>query len=229
MHQNPTSSTSGLLRSVDDLRGPDGWLEALLNMGRPDAPYAAMVCHPHPLFGGTMHNKVVYHAMKAFQAYGLPVLRFNFRGAGLSEGTHDNGRGEVGDVRAALDWLDQEYHLPLLFAGFSFGSNVGMRACCGDARVKGLVALGLPVQAGGREYHYSFLSSCAGPKLFISGNNDEFGPQAAVEAVVAGAAPPAALVMVPGADHFFAGKLEQMQQALTAWLEANFLPPEMAK
>jgi uncharacterized protein len=226
MHPNPTS---GLLRSVDDLRGPDGRLEALLNMGRPDAPYAAMVCHPHPLFGGTMHNKVVYHAMKAFQAYGLPVLRFNFRGAGLSEGTHDNGRGEVGDVRAALDWLEQEYPLPLLFAGFSFGSNVGMRACCGDARVKGLVALGLPVQAGGREYHYTFLSGCTQPKLFISGNNDEFGPQAAVEAVVASAAPPATLVMVPGADHFFAGKLEQMQQALTAWLEANFLPPEMAK
>ena len=112
----------------------------------------------------------------------------------------------------------------LLFAGFSFGSNVGMRACCGDVRVKGLVALGLPVQAGGRDYHYSFLSGCAQPKLFISGNNDEFGSQAAVEAVVAGAAPPAALVMVPGADHFFAGKLEQMQQALTGWLEANFLP-----
>jgi len=229
MHQNPTSSSSGLLRSIDDLRGPDGRLEALLNMGRPDAPYAAMVCHPHPLFGGTMHNKVVYHAMKVFQGYGLPVLRFNFRGAGLSEGTHDNGRGEVGDVRAALDWLEQEYQLPLLFAGFSFGSNVGMRACCGDERVKGLVALGLPVQAGGRDYHYNFLATCSQPKLFISGTADEFGPQAAVEAVVAGAAPPAALVMVPGADHFFAGKLEQMQQALTAWLEANFLPPEMAK
>jgi uncharacterized protein len=229
MHQNPTSSSSGLLRSIDDLRGPDGRLEALLNMGRPDAPYAAMVCHPHPLFGGTMHNKVVYHAMKAFQAYGLPVLRFNFRGAGLSEGTHDNGRGEVGDVRAALDWLEQEYQLPLLFAGFSFGSNVGMRACCGDKRVKGMAALGLPVQAGGRDYHYNFLATCSQPKLFISGTADEFGPQAAVEAVVAGAAPPAALVMIPGADHFFAGKLEQMQQALTAWLEANFLPPEMAK
>jgi alpha/beta superfamily hydrolase len=229
MHQNPTSSSSGLLRSVDDLRGPDGRLEALLNMGRPDAPYAAIVCHPHPLFGGTMHNKVVYHAMKAFQAYGLPVLRFNFRGAGLSEGAHDNGRGEVGDVRAALDWLEQEYHLPVLFSGFSFGSNVGMRACCGDERVKGMVALGLPVQAGGRDYHYSFLSTCSRPKLFISGTADEFGPQAAVEAVVASAAPPATLVMVPGADHFFAGKLEQMQRALTAWLEANFLPPEMAK
>jgi alpha/beta superfamily hydrolase len=229
MPPNPTSSGSGLLRSVDDLRGPDGRLEALLNGGRPDAPYAALVCHPHPLFGGTMHNKVVYHAMKAFQAYGLPVLRFNFRGAGLSEGTHDNGHGEVGDVRAALDWLEQEYPLPVLFAGFSFGSNVGLRACCGDERVKGMVALGLPVQAAGRDYHYSFLSAYAGPKLFISGNNDEFGPQAAVEAVVAGAAPAATLVMIPGADHFFAGKLEQMQQALTAWLEANFLSPELAK
>jgi uncharacterized protein len=229
MHQNSTSSSSGLLRSLDDLRGPAGRLEALLNMGRSDAPYAAMVCHPHPLFGGTMHNKVVYHAMKAFQAYGLPVLRFNFRGAGLSEGTHDNGRGEVGDVLAALDWLEQEYQLPLLFAGFSFGSNVGMRACCGDERVKGMAALGLPVQAGGRDYHYNFLATCSQPKLFISGTADEFGPQAAVEAVVEGAAPPATLVMVPGADHFFAGKLEQMQQALTAWLEANFLHPEMAK
>jgi alpha/beta superfamily hydrolase len=222
-------ASSARLRSVEDLRGPAGRIEALLNTGQDDAPYAALVCHPHPLFGGTMHNKVVYHAMKAFQSFGFPVLRFNFRGAGLSEGTHDHGHGEVGDLRAALDWLQREYRLPLLFAGFSFGSSVGFRACCGDERVKGMVALGLPVQAGGRDYHYSFLSSCARPKLFISGDADEFGPQAALEAVVAGAAPPATLVMVPGADHFFAGKLEQMQQALTAWLETNFLPTEMAK
>ncbi len=87
---------SSLLRSIDDLRGPAGRIEALLNEGEDDAPYAALVCHPHPLFGGTMHNKVVYHAMKTFQGYGLPVLRFNFRGAGLSEGTHDNGHGESG-------------------------------------------------------------------------------------------------------------------------------------
>ena len=167
----PHHVRSGLLRSVDDLRGPAGRIEALLNLGRPDAPYAALVCHPHPLFGGTMHNKVVYHAMKAFQAYGLPVLRFNFRGAGLSEGAHDHGRGEVTDVRAALDWLQQEYQLPLLFAGFSFGSSVGLRACCGDERVKGIAALGLPVKAGGREYHYSFLSGCKQPKLFISGDS----------------------------------------------------------
>jgi uncharacterized protein len=229
MNQNSATSGSGLLRNVDNLRGPAGRIEALLNMGRPDAPYAALVCHPHPLFGGTMHNKVVYHAMKAFQSYGLPVLRINFRGAGLSEGTHDHGRGEVSDVRAALGWLQQEYPVPLLFAGFSFGSSVGLRACCGDERVKGIAALGLPVKAGGREYHYSFLSGCKQPKLFISGDNDEYGPRAAVEAAVAGAAPPAALVMVPGADHFFTGKLDQVQQALSTWLEQHFPLPETAK
>src|ERR1700678_836180 len=193
MHQDPTTPSSGLLRSVDDLRGPAGRLEALLNGGRPDAPYAALVCHPHPLFGGTMHNKVVYHAMKAFQACGLPVLRFNFRGAGLSEGTHDHGRGEVTDVRAALDWLQREYQLPLLFAGFSFGSSVGLRACCGDERVKGIAALGLPVRAAGREYHYRFLAGCRQPQLFISGAADEYGPREEIEVVVAAAASPAQL------------------------------------
>jgi alpha/beta superfamily hydrolase len=170
------------------------------------------------MFGGTMHNKVVYHAMKAFQAHGLPVLRFNFRGAGLSEGEHDRGHGEQDDVKAALDWLQREYGLPLLFAGFSFGSSVGLRACCGDERVKGMAALGLPVHAGGRAYHYSFLASCTQPKIFISGANDEFGPQAEVEAAVAAAAPPAELIFIPEADHFFAGKLEQMQQPLIAWV-----------
>jgi uncharacterized protein len=211
------------IRSVEDLRGPAGRLEAVLNDGRSDAPYAALVCHPHPVYGGTMHNKVVYHAMKAFQAHGLPVLRFNFRGAGLSEGEHDHGNGEKDDVKAALNWLEREYGLPLLFAGFSFGSSVGLRACCGDERVKGMAALGLPVQAGGRAYHYSFLAQCTQPKIFISGTNDEFGPQAAVEAAVASAAPPAELIFIPGADHFFAGKLEQMQQPLIAWV-SQFAP-----
>jgi alpha/beta superfamily hydrolase len=214
---------SSLLRSVDNLRGPAGRLEALLNLGRQDAPYAAVVCHPHPVFGGTMHNKVVYHAMKTFQSYGLPVLRFNFRGAGLSEGTHDNGHGERDDLRAALDWVQQEYGRPILFAGFSFGSSVGLRVCCGDPRVTGMAALGLPVNAGGREYHYTFLAACSQPKLFISGTEDQYGPRTAIEAVVASAALPAKLVLIEGADHFFAGKLEQMQLALRAWLEEYFL------
>jgi uncharacterized protein len=224
MNPNSTPAGSSLLRSVEDLRGPAGHIEALLNEGAQDAPYACLVCHPHPLFGGTMHNKVVYHAMKTFQGHGLPVLRFNFRGAGLSEGVHDNGRGETDDVRAALDWLEREYHRPILFAGFSFGSSVGLRTCCGDQRVAGMAALGLPVSAGGREYHYHFLAGCKQPKIFISGTADQYGPKTAVEAVVASAAPPAKLVWVPGADHFFAGKLEQMQLELNAWVETHFLP-----
>jgi alpha/beta superfamily hydrolase len=169
-----------------------------------------------------MHNKVVYHAMKTLQGFGLPVLRFNFRGAGLSAGTHDNGHGEKDDLRAALDWMQQEYGRPLLFAGFSFGSSVGLRVCCGDPRVAGMAALGLPVSAGGREYHYTFLAGCTQPKLFISGTQDQYGPRQAIEAVVASAAPPARLVQVEGADHFFVGKLEQMQQALRTWIEDQF-------
>ena len=117
------------------LDGPAGQLEALLNSGAADAKYAAVVCHPHPVYGGTLHNKVVFHAMKALNNLGMPVLRFNFRGAGLSHGEHDQGAGEIDDVRTALDWLDREFHLPIVFAGFSFGAAVGLRAAVPDARV----------------------------------------------------------------------------------------------
>ena len=210
------------MKTIENLRGPEGRLEALLNTGSPDAPYAALVCHPHPLGGGTMHNKVVYHAMKTFQGFGLSVLRFNFRGTGLSEGEHDHGRGEQDDVRAALDWLDSEFHLPILFAGFSFGSYVGMSVCCADSRVKGLVALGLPVHAEGRDYRYEFLSGCGKPKLFISGTRDQYGPQAKVEEVKASAASPKEIVWIEGADHFFAGKLDHVQHAIREWCVAQF-------
>jgi alpha/beta superfamily hydrolase len=218
------------LKTIDDLRGPAGRLEAILNTGTDDALYAAVVAHPHPLGGGTMHNKVVYHAAKAFSSFGLPVLRFNFRGTGLSEGVHDDGRGEVSDVRAALDWMDARYGLPLLFAGFSFGSNVGLRACCGDARVRGLVGLGLPVRAEGRDYSYRFLPGCGSvPKLFISGDHDEFSPRGALEAELVAASEPKQIVWVAGADHFFAGtadspssKLEVMNAAMRSWIAKEF-------
>lgn len=216
------SGKSASIRTVDTLRSPAGKLEALLNAGRADAPYAALVCHPHPLGGGTMHNKVVYHTAKAFQAVGLPVLRFNFRGTGLSEGQHDHGRGEQDDVRAALDWLENEFHKPILFAGFSFGSFVGLRVCCGDARVRGLIGLGLPVHAEGRDYHYDFLAHCTQPKLFISGTRDQYGPREKLQSVIDIAAQPAEMVWIQEADHFFAGKLDDVRRAILAWLHTHF-------
>src|SRR6202045_3411974 len=129
------------------LTGPAGRLEALLNACSPSATHAAVVCHPQPLFGGTLHNKVVFHTMKALNSFGFPVLRFNFRGTGLSQGEHDEGRGEVDDVGTALAWLDAEFHLPLVFAGFSFGAAVGLRAACSDTRVSALIGVGVPAIA----------------------------------------------------------------------------------
>jgi alpha/beta superfamily hydrolase len=224
------------VQTVEDLYGPAGRLEAILNTGRVDesgglmSPYVALVAHPHPLGGGTMHNKVVYHAAKAFSSFGMPVLRFNFRGTGLSEGVHDEGRGEVEDVGAALEWLVERYALPVLFAGFSFGSHVGLRACCGDLRVRGVVGLGLPVRAEGRDYTYEFLKHCgAVPKLFVSGDSDEFSPQGVLEAVLVGSPEPKKIVWVQGADLFFAGtaqspesKLGVMSGEIRSWVRDEF-------
>lgn len=215
--------------SVDDLGSSAGRLEALLNTGHEGAPFAVLLCHPHPKGGGTMHNKVVYHAMKSFSSFGLPTLRFNFRSVGLSEGIFDDGQGEQDDVRAALQWLDAKFNLPILVAGFSFGSYVGLRAGCGDPSVKGLIALGLPAHAEGRDYTYGFLSGCTQPKLFISGDHDGFGPRPHMEAVFASAPEPKRLVWIEGAEHFFQGipesptpKLHQMQQEIARWLHDQF-------
>jgi alpha/beta superfamily hydrolase len=203
--------------------GPSGRLEALLNVGEGDAAYAALVCHPHPLHGGTMHNKVVYHEMKALSSFGFPILRFNFRGTGLSEGTHDEGRGERDDVRAALDWIEREYpKLPIIFAGFSFGAATGLKAACPDARVVGVISLGTPVAVLDRAYQYKFLATCTKPKLFVSGTNDRYGPVDALNNIVNTAADPKELVLVEGADHFFEGQLPKVRDAITSWVSRHF-------
>jgi hypothetical protein len=211
------------LRSVD-LAGPAGRLEALVNEGAPDAPYAALICHPHPRAGGNLHNKVVYHAMKAMNepewGLGWPVLRFNFRGTERSQGTHD-GRAESDDVLAALAWLENEYKRPLVVAGFSFGAAMALKACCGplDTDVRALCALGLPTQADGHHYRYPFLHTSTLPKLFLSGDTDEFASPEQLAQVAASAADPKRLVLLPGADHFFSGQLAAMQQVLAGWLK----------
>lgn len=231
-HPRPERSTAGPLRSLE-LPGPCGRLEAVVNEGSPDARFAGLVCHPHPLFGGNLHNRVVYHAMKAMNdpAWGLgwPVLRFNFRGIRMSQGVH-HGQAESADVAAAMGWLASAYRLPLVLAGFSFGAAMAVKAL-GEAgagaglsgargeRVRALVALGLPTDADGRKYEYPALAECPVPKLFLSGDRDEFAPAAELAEVAASAAEPKHLLLVPGGDHFFTGQLEKMQEALSGWLK----------
>ena len=215
---------TGTIRSLF-LDGPVGRLEALLNTGSENATYAAGVCHPHPLFGGTLHNKVVFHTMKALNSFGFPVLRFNFRGTGLSQGEHDKGIGEVEDVRAALNWLDSEFHLPIVFAGFSFGSAVGLRAACTDSRVKAVIGVGTPVVPVAedteepRVYTFDFLNDCRKPKLFVSGARDQFGPRAKLQTLVDSLPEPKKLAIIEGADHFFEGRLRELRAAIESWVK----------
>ena len=223
------SATTSRVRQVEDLFGPAGRLEALLNTGDRGAPFSALICHPYPPAGGTMHTKVVYHTMKVLSHLGVPVLRFNFRGVGLSAGSFDQGSGEQEDVRAALNWLYRSYHLPLLVAGFSFGAYVALRASCADQRVIARIALGLPVRAADRDYTYDFLDSCPDPLLFVSGNNDEFSPPQILKTIV-GTQAKRKMVTIPEADHFFQGthtspqaKLLSMQQAILTWLRDQHL------
>jgi len=199
------------------LEGPAGGLEAILwtPTGGARPPLAAVVCHPHPLFGGTLHNKVVYQTAKALDALVIPVLRFNFRGAGLSAGVHDRGGGEQGDVRSALNFLSSAFPgVPLLLAGFSFGAWVSLRVGCEDPRVSRLIGLGIPVNST----DFSFLRQCNKPKLFVHGSKDEHGAIEKVEALIPTLPGSNQLVVIEGVDHFFAGKLDQLGSAINTWL-----------
>lgn len=199
--------------------GPAGRLEALLNAGSAAPTHAALVCHPHPLYGGTLHNKVVFHTMKALNSFGYPVLRFNFRGAGLSQGEHDNGIGEVHDVQASLNWLDREFHLPMILAGFSFGAAVGLQVACSDPRVQAAIGLGIPVvPADERSYSFDFLAGCAKRKLFVSGARDQFSPRNKLQEVINSVPDPKKLVFIEGADHFFEGRLRELRETIETWI-----------
>lgn len=214
---------AGAIRSLF-LEGPAGQLEAILNLGAENATHAALICHPHPVYGGTLHNKVVFHAMKVLNGRGFPALRFNFRGAGLSHGEHDYGQGEMADVHAALDWLDREFGLPIVFAGFSFGAAVGLQAACSDDRVVAAIGLGVPVlPVEERTYDLSCLKSYAKPKLFVSGSRDQFGPRAKLQALVDSLPEPKRLVIIESADHFFEGRLREMREAVEGWLRETAL------
>jgi uncharacterized protein len=208
------------------VNGPAGRLESILwsptRAGEPEM--AAVFCHPHPLFGGTLHNKVIYQAAKSLDALGIPVLRFNFRGAGLSAGEHDEGQGERGDVQAAIDFLAQEFpSASLLVGGFSFGCWVGLRVGCADPRVRELIGLGVPVNNS----DFSYLETCRKPKLIVQGVNDEHGAVEILEPILARTPGDTRVSFVRGADHFFTGLLDEVDQAIITWLTERH--PELKK
>jgi alpha/beta superfamily hydrolase len=198
-----------------DIAGPAGRLEALLMNTEGPATAAAILCHAHPLHGGIMHFKVLFRAAKALQAHGAAVLRFNFRGVGTSEGTHDDGRGEQGDAAAAVDEMARRFPgLPIILGGFSFGSSIAVRVGCGEPRVRALLVMGFPAAM---LKDTSFLAACRQPRLFVQGENDEYADGARIGALVSALPEPRTLVVVPQADHFFTGHLDEVQAAVDSW------------
>ena len=196
------------------ISAPHGELEALYRPTNPQAARVALVLHPHPQFGGTMHNKVVVRAARALQEAGFETLRFNFRGVGYSSGVYDEGRGETEDARTALDYLltQQPHAREVLIAGFSFGSAVGMRLGCADQRVQRLIAIGAPA----RLHDIALLSFCAKPMLFVHGELDEVAPLAPLRELLAQLPPdsPHQLVTIAGAGHFFDDQLPELMRVI---------------
>jgi alpha/beta superfamily hydrolase len=194
------------------LDGPAGHLEALLEAPEDREPReAALICHPHPRYGGTMHNKVVYRTARALRNRGSVVLRFNFRGVGSSQGQHAEGIGEIEDARAALDWLRNRYPgLPYTLAGFSFGSRVILSLGCALKDAVRLVALGFPAK---REA-VGDLARCRVPKIFIQSTHDEHGPPAEMTAFYSQVSEPKELIWVEAEDHFFTGGLDRLEAAV---------------
>ena len=194
---------------------PHGRLEAILKKPEGETRGVALVAHPHPLGGGTMHNKVVYRAAAGFLEAGLITLRFNFRGVGLSTGEHDEGRGEQDDIRSALDYLSENYPgQEITFAGFSFGSRFGTETVLEDARVPRMISIGTPVD---KYKDYDFLQRCAKPILFIHGDQDEFGSVESLRKLYDSIPCEKEIVIFENCGHFFDKHLVELKNAVRDW------------
>lgn len=193
------------------LEGPAGRLECLLE--EPDnAPprEAALVCHPHPQHGGTMHNKVVYRVARGLRSAGAVVLRFNYRGVNQSDGTYAHGEGELDDARVALASLRERYpNLPFTIAGFSFGSRIALRMACEKPLPRRVIAVGFPAS----QYKIK-VENCGVPLVFVQSTHDQFGSVAELTALVQSLSEPKRLVLVDAQDHFFAGALEKLEEEI---------------
>jgi len=207
-----------------EIAGPVGRLEALLEEPHDREPWCAtVVCHPHPQFGGTLHNKVVYRLARGLRHAGIAVLRFNYRGVGRSQGEYGHLEGEIEDARAALDWLRSRYPaLPYALAGFSFGARVITRLGCSTGGARFLLVGGFPTSMGGAEY----LERCATPKVLVQSTHDQFGPRAEVESFYGSLSDPKQIHWVQNADHFFTGKLEEVQRAIREFLRSEVIQVE---
>ncbi len=194
------------------LPGPAGRLETLIEEPEDGAPReAVLICHPHPQYAGTMHNKVVYRMARGLRRAGAVAMRFNYRGVNMSEGTYDNGVGELEDARAALEFLRSRYpELPFSLAGFSFGSRIILKLGCENPGARRLIAVGFP--AG--DPASRTLGACEIPRVFIQSTHDEFGPREAMESYIQNLAGPKKLIWIEARDHFFAGGLDQFEQAM---------------
>ena len=194
------------------LEGPAGRLEALIEEPDESPPtQAALVCHPHPQHGGTMHNKVVFRIARGLRRAGSAVLRFNYRGVNRSEGSYARGEGEMEDARAALHWLRQRYPgLPMTLAGFSFGSRIVLKLACQGEPARRVIAAGFPTVYKDRSY----LEDCSVPRVFVQSTHDQYGPVPDLEALVAGLPEPKHLVLVEAQDHFFAGGLDRLEDEI---------------
>ena len=196
---------------------PVGYLEGILKPEEEEVSprYAALICHPHPLGGGTMHNKVAFKVAQVLQTLGMPTLRFNFRGVGHSTGVYDEGRGEMDDVRYALEFLSHRYPgLPVVLAGFSFGSWVGLRVASVDDRVQAMIGLGTPARMFGGDH----LANCHKSKLFIHGTRDELAPFELTRQWFEHVPAPKSMMPVVGADHFFQDRLEEVQAMISSFI-----------
>ena len=194
------------------LDGAAGKIECLLEEPESAEPSeACLVCHPHPLYGGTMHNKVVYRMARALRQSGAVVLRFNFRGVGRSQGAHDNGAGELEDARLLMEWLRSRYPgLPYSTAGFSFGSRIALRLGCSLPGVRRIIAVGFPTKSGDLDY----LKTCATPKIFVQSTHDEHGPRPELEAIYGKFADPKQIHWVEATDHFFRDGLDALEATI---------------
>jgi alpha/beta superfamily hydrolase len=196
---------------------PHGQLEAILKEPVGTRRGVAFVCHPHPLGGGTMHNKVVFRAAAGLLDAGLTTLRFNFRGVGASTGEHSELDGGREDVRTALDYLISEYpDEDLTLAGFSFGSRVGSEIGMNDDRVKRLISIGTPVD---KYNDFGFLDALRKPILFVHGDRDEFGAVENVRRLVERLSEntEAELVVIPDSGHFFDDHLNELRETIRGW------------